>query len=265
MLNEERVQRAAQILGDCRLSGKNIDALPKLCRPKNELEGYLVQEVLHEYISHQNCDQVIGHKIGCTTPVMQKFLDIKNPCAGAVFGRSVHEREGSFGHQNYRHVGVECEIAVRIGSPLGKKGELYDIDEVTKSVSEIMAAIEVVDDRYTNYKTLGAPTLLADDFFNAGCVLGHSVKDWRSLDLLNTSGVMRINGKEVGRGTGRDIMGQPMNALAWLANLFGSRGKCIDEGEFILLGSVVEAKWVEVGDIVEVEVKGLGGAKAIFC
>ena len=106
-----------------------------------------------------------------------------------------------------------------------------------------MAAIEVVDDRYEDYRALDVPTLIADDFFNAACVLGVPVAAWRDLDLAALRGRMSINGADVGTGRGGDILGHPLEALAWLANALVARGSCLESGEFVL-GSVVETRWV---------------------
>ena len=75
---------------------------------------------------------------------------------------------------------------------------------------------------------------------------------------------MSINGRVVGSGTGADIMGHPFEPLAWLANSMAERGSFLRAGEFVLLGSLVATKWVEKGDVVEVEVEGLGRAVARF-
>ena len=57
---------------------------------------------------------------------------------------------------------------------------------------------------------------------------------------------------------------EPLNreALAWIANSFAARGKCLLEGEFVLLGSLVETRWIERGDVVTIEQPGLGSATA---
>ena len=124
--------------------------------------------------------------------------------------------------------------------------------------------IEVVDDRWNDYRSMDVGTLIADDFFGAGCVLGKPVAAWHELDLASTRGTMSINGHEVGSGIGGDIMGHPFEALAWLANNSARHGTPLRAGEFVFLGSIVETKWIEWGDIVEIEVKGLGTATARF-
>ena len=84
------------------------------------------------------------------------------------------------------------------------------------------------------------------------------------MDLTAIEGSMYINGTRVGSGTGADIMGHPFEALAWLANSMAGRGRGLSHGEFVLLGSLVETKWVERGDLVTIEQPGLGSASAQF-
>jgi 2-oxo-3-hexenedioate decarboxylase/2-keto-4-pentenoate hydratase len=124
--------------------------------------------------------------------------------------------------------------------------------------------MEIVDDRYVDYRTLGVPTLIADDFFNAGCVLGTPVTRWRALDLAAAVGVTRVNGREVGWGAGRAVMGHPLEALAWLATRRARLGLGLRRGEIVLLGSVVETQWVAPGDEARVAVEGLGEVVAVF-
>ena len=59
-------------------------------------------------------------------------------------------------------------------------------------------------------------------------------------------------------------MGHPLEALAWIANSFAGRGKSLLGGEFVLLGSLVETKWVQKGDVVTIEQPGIGTAVACF-
>jgi 2-oxo-3-hexenedioate decarboxylase/2-keto-4-pentenoate hydratase len=260
----DRHRRAAAILMEARLGRTPIDPLPLDMRPRDETEGYTVQQALHDLLDRGGLGPITGHKIGCTTPVMQAFLGIPGPCAGGVPAATVHESRALVRHGDYIRVGAECEIAVRLGADLGPDGAPFERDRVARAVDSVLAAMEIVDDRYRDYRTLGVPTLIADDFFNAGCVLGPPIARWQALDLAALRGVTRLNGTEVGRGEGRAVMGHPLEALAWLANLRAGLGLGLRAGEFVLLGSVVETRWVGAGDQVVVEIEGLGEVRALF-
>ena len=263
-MRRDVIDEAADLFAAARLSRKPFDGLPETCRPSGEAEAYRVQDRLHEKLEAAGQGRAVAHKIGCTTEVMQRYLGIHNPCAGGLFSNSIHRDEGKFHHGDFLRVGVECEIAVRLGGDLSRGASAHDQASVAAAVEACMAAIEIVDDRYVDYKKLDTPTLIADDFFNAGAVIGPAVHDWRSLDLAGLAGRMRLNGETVGEGRGADILGHPLNALAWLANAQNARGRSLRAGEIVLLGSVVQTRWLDQGDAVEVEIDGLGQAKAVF-
>ena len=256
-------EQTARVIAGYRLGRKPMPALDPAIRPADERTAYAVQEALHPLLAG-SLGAVAGHKIGCTTAVMQAFLRIPNPCAGAVFERTVHASPARVRHADFLHVGVECEIVVRLGRDLTPGEAPFDGESVAGAVAACMAGMEIVDDRYVDYKSLDTPTLIADDFFDAGCVLGAEVSDWRGLDLAAATGRTRINGVEVGSGRGADVMGHPFAALAWLANHLAQRGQVIRAGQFVFTGSVVETKWVNRGDRVEMEIAGLGSVAATF-
>ena len=108
------------------------------------------------------------------------------------------------------------------------------------------------------------PSLIADDFFSAGAVVGVPVTAWRDLDLAALGGVMTINGVEVGAGTSADVMGHPFEALTWLANHAAATGPPLRAGDVVLTGSIVETRWVEPGDVVRVAIEDLGEASVTF-
>ena len=264
----DRLTRAATLIREARLERRPLASLPEDLRPVDEPEAYRLQDVLNAQLEAAGHGRPAGFKIGCTTPVMQAFLGIPNPCSGEVFGPTVYERHGTFVASDFLRPGVECEIAVRLNrtitpSDLPASGS-FSRGDVAASVASCHASIEVVDDRYADYHALGTPTLIADDFFNAGEVLGPARSDWQALDLAALEGRMSINGREVGRGAGRDILGHPFEALAWLATAMARRGRTLPAGTFVTLGSLVATNWVEAGDDVLIEIEGLGQARATF-
>lgn len=249
---------AAEILARQRLALAPLTLEPAR-RPVREDDAYALQAEVNGLLAH-TLGEMSGHKIGCTTPVMQKFLGIANPCAGRVFARTVFDQAGEVSRASYRKLGVECEIAIEIGTDIEPGRRDHTRQSVSAHVRAMMAGIEIVDDRYADYRSLGAHTLIADNFFNAGCVLGAPVTGWQALDLARIAGRMSINDSEVGRGAGAMVMGHPLEALAWLANSRGARGEGLRRGEFVFLGSLVETKWVTAGDHVVIDVEGLGQA-----
>ncbi|MFY9951978.1 2-keto-4-pentenoate hydratase [Bradyrhizobium sp.] len=259
----DNVLGAAQVIATARRNRTALASLAVELAPKEEADGYLIQRAVHDLLLPY-AGAIVGYKIGCTSPVMQRYLDIPHPCGGGVFEKSVHDSGVALQAADYVRVGVECEIAVRLARDLAPSEEPFTAEWVGEAVDAYYPAIEIVDDRYIKWETLGAPTLVADDFFAAGCVLGGPVARSAAPDLLRVAGRALINGTEAGRGTGADVLGHPHNALAWLANHLAAEGRGLHAGQIVLTGSLVKTIWLNAGDHVVMELEGLGRVEARF-
>src|SRR3981189_3580720 len=206
--------------------------------PQDEAEGYQIQRAVHDLLLPY-FGALAGYKIGCTSAVMQRYLDIPHPCGGGVFAKGVHESGAQLKAGDYVHVGVECEIAVRLARDLAPSEAPFTAEWVGESIEAYHPAIEIVDDRYVKWETMGAPTLVADDFFAAGCVLGKAIPRNKAPDLLKMAGRAIVNVTQTGRGTGADVLGHPHHALAWLANHLAADGKGLRHGVVVLTRRLV--------------------------
>jgi 2-keto-4-pentenoate hydratase len=255
---------AATRLTRARWRNQRLPGLPPGVRPADVGAAYSVQGEVQTLLHDASGSVPAGYKIGCTTAVMQAFLNIPSPCSGIIAAKDVLASAARLRHADYLHVGVECEIAVRLATSLDPQQAPFTRDSVAHAVGACMPAIEVVDDRWYDYRTVDTPTLIADNFFHAACVLGPAVERWQDLDLTAVQGVTIIDGVEAGRGRGAAVMGHPFEALAWLANSLAARGSSLSAGAVVLTGSVVETRWVEPGAHVVVDLSELGRAEVTF-
>src|ERR1700761_6324851 len=235
----DKTLAAAQIIATARRNRTRLGALSADIAPHDEAEGYRIQRAARDLLL-PHFGAMVGYKIGCTSAVMQQYLNIPHPCAGSVFARGVHDSGVSMPSDDFVRVGVECEIAVRLGRDLPPSQAPFTAATVADAIEAYHPAIEIVDERYVDWQSLGAPTLVADDFFAAGCVLGKPVPRSAAPDLLDVVGIAFINGVEVGRGTGADVLGHPHAALAWLANHLAAGRKSLRAGQIVLTGSLVQ-------------------------
>jgi len=238
--------------------------LPVAMHPGTVPQGYKVQAASHHALTEFGLGTIVGHKVGCTTPIMQDYMGIDHPCAGGVFDKQVHDSPAELALSDYVRIGVECEIGVRLSRDLPPIGSPHDRDTVADAVDACMAAIELVDDRFDDLVAAGAPVVIADDFCNAGCVLGPPATDWKTLDLEAIIGRTIIDGVETGRGVGADVMGHPFEALAWLANLKTDLGVPLKAGEFILTGTIAPVHWMEGPGEAVISIGALGEVRARF-
>lgn len=254
--------RAAEILCRKRLAREPVAALPHDCRPADEADAYQIQDLLHDRLDAAGLGPLAGYKIGCTTKVMQDYLGIAQPCAGGLHAARLARGRGRFRLAEFVKVGVEAEIAVRLARGLAPRRGGHDRQSVAAAVGACMASIEVVDDRYDDYASLGAPTLIADDFFNAAIVVGPPVV--APVDLGAERGQLLVDGAALGSGLGADILGHPYEALAWLANALERRDRALGAGDIVTLGSVVQTHWVDRPCEITVRFETLGEATASF-
>ncbi|MBV9521655.1 MAG: fumarylacetoacetate hydrolase family protein [Alphaproteobacteria bacterium] len=254
--------RGAHHLHDIHRKRERLVPLPAALSPVDLAEAYAMQERLQVLFASKR-GAVVGYKIAITTPVMQRLMGIDHPCGGAIFATMLHSSPARLSCSDYVNVAVECEIAVRLGADL-PGGRRHDRDSVADAVDACMAAIEIIDDQNADYKQADALNLVANNAWNAGCVAGPAVTGWRRRDLAALQGRMLINGAEVGRGVGADVLGHPLTALAWLANTLAERGRPLRAGMIVSTGSIVSTKWPKPGDTVVAEIEGLGEAVATF-
>jgi 2-oxo-3-hexenedioate decarboxylase/2-keto-4-pentenoate hydratase len=257
------VDAAAATIVSARRSREPLQPLDAGLAPRTEVDGYRIQEAVHALLS-ADAGARVGYKIGCTSAVMQQYLGIPHPCGGGILAGGIHPSGVSLRAKDFVRVGVECEIAVRLARDLPFAQAPFTADAVAAAIEAYLPAIEIVDDRYADWQTLGAPTLVADDFFAAGCVLGTAVARAAAPDLLGVVGRAVVNGQEIARGTGADVLGHPHHALAWLANHLAASGKSLRAGEIVLTGSLVKTLWLKAGDEAVMELEGLGRAAVTF-
>ena len=257
---ETAIQQTAERIAALFRERRQIDILPPELIPAGVDEAYAIRQEFERIEIARGRGDVVGYKIGLTTPIMQQLCGVDEPCYGAIFATEVHHGRAELSARNYCRLGIETEIAVRLGEDLPQGG---DFDRVAAAVDACMAAMEVLEDLRHDYKRLSAAAMVAGNVWNAGAVLGAPVTDWRHLDLAAATARLTINGREIGHGKGGDVMGNPLNALAWLANKLAAAGTPLKRGMVVLTGSMVPIQDPQPGDRAVVEVAGLGTAELI--
>jgi 2-keto-4-pentenoate hydratase len=156
-----------------------------------------------------------GYKIGLTSKRMQEMCGIDSPIAGVVLADRVHASGVALKTLSYGRLGLEFEIAVRLGRDLVPEG-VPSLDEVASAVDAVCPAVEIVDDRRADYRALDVLSLIADNSWNAGIVLGDFVQAWP--DHATVEGQVFVDGNALDRGLGGDVLGHPFHPVAWLAS-----------------------------------------------
>jgi 2-keto-4-pentenoate hydratase len=251
-MTPDAINNATEILANLRTrtNGQTspLGDLPVTCRPATLDDAYGIQDALRLRLASQGLGGQTGWKIGCTTLIMQEYLDIPHPCAGTLYQATTLENHASLRAADYFQLGLECEIAVRLAADITPGEVEHTPESVAQYVGAVMTSVEIVDHRFRDFTIAATPSLVADDFFSVGCVIGTAQRMEDLGDMTTLIGGFGLNGaKPEIRGTGDAILGHPMAALAWLANHLSARGQVLRAEHIITLGSVVKTIYPEPG------------------
>ena len=262
LTNSESIQQAGDYLAAEFLARRPLDVMVQPFAPSNEQEAYAIQEAFLGRVAESIGTEVWGYKIAYTNAVMRERSGIEDPCSGLVLASGVHDSSVTLDPNDYLRLGIECEVAVRMGAELPSSGAPYTRASVLEAIEWLAASFELVDGRDGAAGDGRNPALRAivTNINNGGAVLAEPVTDWQSIDLAASHGKMIVNGEVIGEGVGTDIMGHPLEPVAWLANNLAGLGKSLKAGDTILTGSFAPPYFLNAGDSAAISIEGLGEA-----
>ncbi len=261
-----RIERAGEWLYAAHRRRERFAPLPAELAPQSMDEAYIIQSAFVG-MRAATLGQVTGYKIALTTAAMRAMVGLDDSIAGNMLEKTIQRPgRGTVARvcaADYVRLIVEFEIAFEMAEDLPAFGAPYGRNRVAAAVATAMPAFELADDRNADYSALPANlrTMIADNAWNEGAVLGAPVRDWRGIDLGALQGVASINGEQVGTGHGRDAMGHPLDALGWLANNLAARGLGLWRGDVVITGSLVTSKFPKAGDLLRFEAGELGAVE----
>lgn len=197
-------------------------------------------------------DRISGYKLGLTSKAMQKMMGITDPDYGPVLHSMVHD--GNLAAADFIQPKAEAEIALVLDRPL--QGPNVTNIEAARAVGGAVAAIEVVDSRVADWRIRLADTI--SDLASIGGVVMSSRIVPVDFDLRLVGMTFSINGSVTATGAGAAALGNPITALAWLANTLAPHGVTLEPGMFVMTGSLHAAADVQAGDVVRADFDRLG-------
>jgi 2-keto-4-pentenoate hydratase len=152
--------KAADALHEARLRRTQIAPLAAAIAPRTEAEGAAVQYAMAQ---RAGAASPAGFKIGATARRMQEYLGLSGPAAGFMAAGNLYRSGATVRFADYLRPGVECELAVRLARDL-PPGPCTR-EQAAAAVGDLVAGIEIVENRYGELGELGTPTLIADQVF----------------------------------------------------------------------------------------------------
>jgi 2-keto-4-pentenoate hydratase len=228
--------------------------------PTDTEAAYRIQDRLVTQLLQQRKTSLAGYKIAITTPAMRDMVGFQDSVAGRLLRDQMHRSGDTIHARDHVRLIVEFEIAFEMARDLPPAGRPWTGAAILDHVACAYPALEIADDRQADYPSLkqSVLTLVADNAWNQGLVLGAPVKELDAAFLQAVEGIAFIDGREVGRGTGRDVLGHPLDALAWLANHLVARGLPMNAGDIVTTGSLVKSQFPVAGNRIEFRLPGFG-------
>jgi 2-keto-4-pentenoate hydratase len=257
----------AQWFVESHATRKAFTRAPKAIRATTQEQACAAQKAIVKMKSLQ-CGPSVGWKIALSTPVMQKMVGLDAPVAARLHQKQIVSAPAQTVLSSYTRLIVEFEIAVRMSRDLKAQFNPHTAASVREAVGFVAPAIELADDRRAVYPEMQDKglELLADNAWNEGVILGPEMaltqllpfsSVWGEQDgLAQIKGDVYLNGESIGAGVGADLMGHPLEALAWLANAANHRGEYLKQGQLCILGSLVSSKFPQLHDRFRFELQG---------
>jgi 2-keto-4-pentenoate hydratase len=218
--------------------------------------AYEVQDRFVAELSRSGA-QAAGYKVGLTTTRMQQMCGVNEPISGVVLGPRVLRSPASVKPADHVRLGLESEMAVRIAPGAGRTGvELQDLP-LHHLIDQVCAAFELVEDSGADYRRLSAASIVADNSWNAGLVLGPPIAVGGLAHLRGRRGVLKLNGEPVNEGMSDEVLGDPLNAVHWLASHLRRRGRALQPGQWVSTGAIVPTRFLAAGEAYAFEIDGL--------
>lgn len=225
-------------------------------------DAYYISQAMLQARLKDTGEKVVGKKIGVTSAAVQEMLGVFQPDFGFLTSKMEYANNSSVKIEgNLIQPRAEAEIAFLLKQDLVGPGVTES--DVLAATECIMPCFEIVDSRIQDWKIKIQDTI-AD---NASCgvyVLGNEKTDPKQVDLPEATVKVFKNGEPLSTGKGSAVQGDPLTAVAWLANTLGEFGIPFKAGEVILSGSLVPLEPVKAGDEMHMELVGLGTATVRF-
>ena len=231
-------------------------------RPASLEEGYRVQRLLNRRFAEAGRGAPAGYKVGLTSEAIQTMYGSDQPISGVVFESAVHRSPARIALADHARLGIEFELAVEVGDAFRPADAPFALDDAAARIAACMPAFELIEDRHADHDDVDALSILADNAWCAGVVLGPRRTDWRALDLAATPVALRVNNGPPSHALTGAAMGNPLNSLVWLANHLASMGTTLAAGMIAMTGSTLATRFPAAGDRFSYEIRGLGTVEA---
>ena len=250
-------QAAARLLAA--QGGPPTDPVRDLIGPTDIDAAYQVQRLVIDARLAAGA-KVVGRKIGITSQAVMDQVGVDQPDFGFLLDEMSFADGETIPFAPLLQPRAEVEVAFVLGADL--KGDATPAD-VRAAVAYAVAAIEVVDSRVRDWDITIADTV-ADNASSGVFVLGDGRVPLADFEPKDVTMTLVRDGAEVSTGTGAACLGDPLNALAWLAEAAERYGSPLRQGDVVLSGALGPLAPIGPGDVLTATIAPLGTVTARF-
>ena len=247
-----RLEQIAQCMIDQHNLKQNFENLPETLMPKDFDEAYETQKIFQE---NSGRGSLGGFKIALASKVQQQLCGIDHPVAGGIFSNEINSSPSTFELKNFHGLGLEFEIAATMSDDLKPEMGPFNSENIRKYIKSLSPAFELIIDRNANYSNINPLSMITDNAWCSGIVLGKELPDWKKLNLDTIKSQLLWNDETPQNAMIKDA--NPLESLAWVSNLLASLGRTIPKHSVIITGSVIKTRAPNKGDHIIYKVEDL--------
>jgi len=202
-----------------------------------------------------------GHKIGLTSKAVQEQLGVHEPDYGALFSDMILESGAHIGPRAVLQPRVEPEVAFVLKTDLA--GENLTAEQVIAATDYVVPAVEVCGSRIKGWDIRFEDTV-ADNASSGLIVLGNQKRKPVLAELADIEVKVRANGAVSAEGRGSACLGNPANAVAWLAGALTRLGNRLRAGDVVMSGAMAKMVAAEAGSDFDADFGAFGSVSLHF-
>jgi 2-keto-4-pentenoate hydratase len=198
---------------------------------------------------------VRGHKVGLSSLAMQRQVGVHEPDYGHLLHDMFAFEDEVLDPDRFLQPRVEVELAFVLGRDL--RGPGVTTADAIRAVDFVLPALEIVDSRIADWR-LRIQDTIADNASTGAVVLGGRPLRLTDFDPRSVGASLVINGETRQTGSTAAVLGNPVTALAWVANKVAAFGVVLREGDVVLPGSCTRMEPIHPGDVIRADFDRLG-------
>ena len=166
-------------------------------------------------------------------------MNITEPFYGNLFSKYSTKKIEKLNSKYFFQPFVEPEISFRIKEDIDISKAPYSLDEIKDLLDGVLCSIEIVDFRFQKPLTdIGAFNLISTNGASDYWIHNNEIFKINEIDLSNFEVSLFIDNTLKEKGTTKNVLDNPLNAVLWLINTLCTKGEPLLKHQFISSGSV---------------------------